>query len=135
MILIVLDYAFVKATKPEIVTFSHFFFFINIISLIQLFFTGSLPKYAYPDLSLRDGYWVRAVPERLVSTGTKLMVYVSSNGQLQLFINGQHIGVLLSCLPTSSSLWLMVDVYGNTTKATFVKPGWCTFHNTVEPLV
>lgn len=81
-----------------------------------------LPKYAYPDLTLRDGFWSRAVPERLVCEGCRVMVYVTSSGQLQAFVNGQHKGVLLTRLPVMSTLWLLADVYGNTIQATFVKP-------------
>ncbi|KAK7100922.1 uncharacterized protein [Littorina saxatilis] len=86
-------------------------------------FTQSyLPKYAYPNLTKKDGYWARAVPERLVCAGCRVMVYVTSSGQLQVFVNGQHKGVLLVKLPTSSTLWLLADVYGNTASVTFVKP-------------
>ena len=82
-----------------------------------------LPKYAYPNLTQKEGYWARAVPERLVCAGCRVMVYVTSSGQLQVFVDGQHKGVLLAKLPTTSTLWLLADVYGNTSRVAFVKPG------------
>ena len=82
-----------------------------------------LPRYAYPNLTTKEGYWARAVPERLVRSGCRVMVYVTSSGQLQVFVDGQHKGVLLAKLPTASALWLLADVYGNTSRVAFVKPG------------
>jgi hypothetical protein len=55
------------------------------------------------------------------------MVYVTVSGQLQVFVDGQHKGVLLTKLPVTSTLWLVVDVYGNTTQVTSVKPGKMQF--------
>ncbi|KAL8574880.1 hypothetical protein ACOMHN_003440 [Nucella lapillus] len=84
--------------------------------------TQDLPKYAYPDLSTKEGYWVRALPERLVHPGCRVMVYVTTCGQLHVFVDGQHKGVLLAHLPVTDVFWLVLDVYGNTSKVTFVKP-------------
>nr|KAG5714043.1 hypothetical protein BaRGS_020371 [Batillaria attramentaria] len=50
------------------------------------------------------------------------MVYVTMAGQMQVFVDGQHKGVLLAKLPASSVLWLLVDIYGNTKSLKFVKP-------------
>lgn len=81
-----------------------------------------LPKYAYPDLTRKEGYWARAVPEKLVCTGCCVMVYVTGSGQMQVFVDGQHKGVLLAKLPISQPLWLLVDIYGNTKGVQFIKP-------------
>ncbi|XP_076441170.1 uncharacterized protein LOC143280419 [Babylonia areolata] len=83
-----------------------------------------LPKYAYPNLTTREGFWARALPERLVRVGSQVMTYVTEDGQLQVFVDGQHKGVLLANLPVgaTSAFWLMLDVYGNTCRVTFVQP-------------
>ena len=82
-----------------------------------------LPKYAYPNLTQADGYWARAVPERLVHAGCQVMVYLTGSGHMQVFVDGEHKGVLLAKLPTTSALWLLADVYGNTCQVSFVKAG------------
>ena len=82
-----------------------------------------IPKYAFPDLMRKEGYWVRSLNESLVSTGARLTFYVTSVGQLQLFIDGDHKGVLLTKLPTNQPLWIILDIYGNTNGVKFVKPG------------
>lgn len=84
---------------------------------------SELPRFAYPDLAHKEGFWVRAVNENHLSPGCRLTVYLTKHGQLQLFINRQHKGALLLGLPTTQSLWLMLDIYGNTCSAKFVKPG------------
>ncbi|XP_025110037.1 uncharacterized protein LOC112573680 isoform X2 [Pomacea canaliculata] len=81
-----------------------------------------LPKYVYPDLTSKEGFWARAVPEKMVSSGCRVMVYLTSSGHMQIFINGQHMGVLLTDLPTNQTLWLLMDIYGNTTSLMFVEP-------------
>lgn len=81
------------------------------------------PRFAYPDLVNQEGYWIRVINENLTSQGCRLMVYFDTLGHLQLFINGQHKGALLSGLPVNQKLWLMLDIYGNTCSAKIVPPG------------
>ena len=90
----------------------------------------NLPRFAYPDLANKDGYWVRVISESLTCTpACRLTVYLNSSGQLQLFINGNHKGALLVSLPTNQKLWLMLDIYGNTNKAAFVNAGEFLFNS------
>ncbi|XP_041360166.1 uncharacterized protein LOC121376383 [Gigantopelta aegis] len=91
---------------------------INPVTLNQ----DDIPKYAFPDLMRKEGYWVRSLNESLVSPGARLTFYVTSAGQLQLFVDGDHKGALLANLPTNQPLWLILDIYGNTNGAKFVKP-------------
>ena len=82
-----------------------------------------LPKYAVPDLSKKDGYWVRPISEALAGDGAQLMFYVSPAGHLQFFVNNEHKGALLAGLPTDKSLWLLFDLYGNTHSARCIQSG------------
>ncbi|XP_064605338.1 uncharacterized protein LOC135470368 isoform X2 [Liolophura sinensis] len=83
---------------------------------------SDLPKYAFPDLTDRDGYWFCSLSEAELDTGTRVNLYVDSGGHLQIFINSHHRGVFLSHLPTNRPLWLVFDIYGNTQSAKFVRP-------------
>ncbi|CAL1533072.1 unnamed protein product [Lymnaea stagnalis] len=84
--------------------------------------SDQLPRFAYPDLVSQDGYWLRVINENLTAQGCRLMVYFNTLGHLQLFINGQHKGTLLSDLPVNQKLWLLLDIYGNTCSAKIVPP-------------
>ncbi|KAL5016538.1 hypothetical protein ScPMuIL_006127 [Solemya velum] len=81
-----------------------------------------LPKYVVPFLTCREGYWARPISENLVTSGSRLMLYITSLGQLQLFIDDNHRGVYLGGLPVDKPLWLLFDIYGNTKSVKFVKP-------------
>ncbi|KAK3596964.1 hypothetical protein CHS0354_033622 [Potamilus streckersoni] len=83
----------------------------------------NLPKFALPFLAKREGFYIRAVRESLICTGSRLTFYINNNNQLQLFINNEHKGALLTNIPTDKALWLLLDVYGNTTSVRFVNPG------------
>ncbi|RUS82615.1 hypothetical protein EGW08_009608, partial [Elysia chlorotica] len=79
------------------------------------------PSEAHPTLVKREGFWVRVIPEKLVaSPGCRLVLNLTSLGQLQLFIDGHHKGALLLGLPIRYKLWLVLDLYGNTDNASFV---------------
>ena len=66
---------------------------------------------------------MKAVSENLLSEGSKVTVYLSATGALQLFIDDNYIGACVINIPLDKQLWLVVDVYGNTAVAKFVKPG------------
>ncbi|GFN90805.1 protein neuralized [Plakobranchus ocellatus] len=80
-----------------------------------------LQSQAHPELVRKEGFWVRVIPEKLLSHPRCLLVLnLTSLGQLQLFIDGHHKGALLLGLPTKRRLWLLLDIYGNTNSATFI---------------
>ncbi|XP_048256527.1 uncharacterized protein LOC124147603 isoform X2 [Haliotis rufescens] len=83
---------------------------------------ADLPKFAFPDLLKKEGYWGRSVNENLTASGTRVTFYVTTEGHLQVFINNEHKGVYLSRLPTNRTLWLFLDIYGNTKATKFVTP-------------
>lgn len=82
-----------------------------------------LPKYAVPFLTSKEGHWARPISENLVTSGSKLTLYITSLGQLQLFIDDSHRGVYLLGLPVDKPLWLLLDIYGNNNSVKFVKAG------------
>ena len=84
-----------------------------------------LPRYVCPDLTNRHGFWARGLQESYAQTGNRVTFYLNSSGQLHFFINNEHKGVLLSHLPTNVPVWILLDLYGNSTSAKFVPPGKC----------
>ncbi|CAC5402516.1 unnamed protein product [Mytilus coruscus] len=83
---------------------------------------SELPRFAFRNLVEKDGYWIRAVAEKWIKEKSKLIVYLSSSGALQLFIDGDYKGAWVTNIPTDKQLWVVVDIYGNTTGAKLVKP-------------
>lgn len=83
--------------------------------------SSDLPKYAIPSLSKREGFWVCPVSEGIISSGCKVTLYMNNKGQLQFFVSDVYKGACLKGLPTGKSLWLCLDLYGNTKSAKFVK--------------
>lgn len=80
-----------------------------------------LPKYALPQLAKKEGYWIRPVGEHLAGDGSQLMFYISTEGNVQFFVNSEHKGALLVGLPVDKVLWLLIDIYGNTKSVKLVK--------------
>ena len=48
---------------------------------------------------------------------------VNTLGELQLTVNNQVVGCLLSDLPIEVPLWMIVDIYGSTQSVQFVEEG------------
>lgn len=85
--------------------------------------TADLPKYSLPNLAKKDGYWIRPVSERLTAEGFQLMFYVSTDGNVQFFVNNEHKGALVVGLPVDKAFWVMFDVYGNTKGIKLIQSG------------
>lgn len=47
-------------------------------------------RFACPDLSSKEGYWAKALPERYSVEGNILHFYVNAEGELYYGINGQQ---------------------------------------------
>ena len=86
---------------------------------------ASLPRYACPELTSTPGYWARALNEQYADSGNRITFYVNKEGQMHYFVNNEHKGVLLSGLPVAEAktMWLLLDIFGNTTAAKFVHAG------------
>nr|CAG4638338.1 EOG090X03H5 [Cyclestheria hislopi] len=85
-------------------------------------FSGVLPKYACPDLTSRPGFWGKALPERYVDVGVMFSFHFTVGGDVMLSVDGHDKGVFLSGVDARVPLWVMVDIYGNTTAVQFVDP-------------
>ncbi|XP_061191926.1 uncharacterized protein LOC133200170 isoform X2 [Saccostrea echinata] len=83
--------------------------------------SSDLPKYAIPSLSKREGFWVCPISEGIITSGCKVTLYVNNRGQLQFFVNSVYKGACLKGLPIGKTLWLCLDLYGNTKSAKFIK--------------
>ncbi|EGT59348.1 hypothetical protein CAEBREN_15419 [Caenorhabditis brenneri] len=72
-----------------------------------------VPTFACPDLTTKDGYWAKALPERYSNEGNILHFYVNSQGELFYGINGSQKGMFLTGINVRLPMWLILDIYGN----------------------
>ncbi len=81
---------------------------------------SDLPRYACPDLTNKPGHWAKALPERFAESHNILFFYVSRSGDVMFGLNGEEKGVFFGGVNTASTLWGLIDIYGNTTAMEFV---------------
>lgn len=81
-----------------------------------------LPKFACPDLTSKEGYWAKALPERYSVEGSILHFFVNADGELYYGINGVLKGLFLSGINVSLPIWIIVDIYGNSSALEFIDP-------------
>jgi hypothetical protein len=87
-----------------------------------------LPKYVYPNLTNKKGYWAGAMPDGTLKENDVLYFYVNSNGEIHYGINNKYIGLFLSGVDVYHNrrirqlqpLWAIFDVYGNTIAIEFI---------------
>ena len=94
-----------------------FFFFVSFLSPTTFFFSFPEKK---TDLTSRPGFWGKALPERYVDVGVLFAFHFTASGDVMLNVNGQDKGVFLTGVDARTPLWIMVDIYGNTTAVQFV---------------
>lgn len=81
---------------------------------------GSIPKYACPDLTNKPGFWGKALHERYCQRDNVLFYYVTANGEVHYGINGEEKGLFITDVDTRGPLWVMIDIYGNSTACEFI---------------
>uniref|UniRef100_A0A0N5B0E2 Neuralized n=1 Tax=Syphacia muris TaxID=451379 RepID=A0A0N5B0E2_9BILA len=81
-----------------------------------------LPKFACPDLTSKEGYWAKALPERYSVEGSILHFFVNADGELYYGINGVLKGLFLTGVDVSLPIWIIVDIYGNSSALEFIDP-------------
>lgn len=77
-------------------------------------------RFACPDLTSKEGYWAKALPERYSVAGSILNFYVNNEGELYYGINGVYKGQFLNGINVNSPLWVIVDIYGNSASLEFI---------------
>ncbi|XP_067656898.1 protein neuralized-like isoform X1 [Haliotis asinina] len=80
---------------------------------------AELPRYACPDLTNKPGNWAKALGERYANTNCLLCFWVTRAGDVFYSMNGEDKGVFFSGVITSSPLWALLDIYGNTCAVEF----------------
>uniref|UniRef100_A0A4W4F0R3 E3 ubiquitin-protein ligase NEURL1B n=1 Tax=Electrophorus electricus TaxID=8005 RepID=A0A4W4F0R3_ELEEL len=81
---------------------------------------ADIPKYACPDLVTRQGYWAKALPERLAACDNVLAFWADRHGRVFYTVNeGEpvlfHCGLSIGC-----PLWAIIDIYGITQEVTLL---------------
>ena len=71
-------------------------------------------------MTSRPGFWGKALPERYVDVNVLFTFHFTAGGDVMLNVDGHDKGVFLSGLDARTPLWVMVDIYGNTTAVQFV---------------
>ncbi|EPB76769.1 Neuralized [Ancylostoma ceylanicum] len=79
-----------------------------------------VPKFACPDLTSKEGFWAKALPERYSVEGNILHFSITHTGDLYYGVNGVHKGVFLVGINVSLPIWIIVDIYGNSVAVEFV---------------
>ncbi|MFH4977427.1 hypothetical protein AB6A40_004136 [Gnathostoma spinigerum] len=85
--------------------------------------SDNFSRFACPDLTSKAGYWAKALPERYSQQGAVLHFYVNGDGELYYGINGTIKGIFLNGINVGSPLWVIVDIYGNSSSLEFIDPG------------
>lgn len=82
---------------------------------------NNLPKYVYPDLTNKEGYWAASMPENSIKENDVIFYFVDSIGDVHYGVNDTYLGIFLSGVNSfnkttqkAESLWAMIDIYGNT---------------------
>ena len=83
---------------------------------------AELPRYACPDLTNKPGNWAKALGERYTSHNILLYFYTTRQGDVYYGVNGEEKGLFFSGVNTSSPIWAMLDIYGNTVGVEFTQP-------------
>ena len=80
-----------------------------------------LPKYVYPDLTNKQGYWADSMPPNSIKENDTIYFCLNSLGELHYGINNRYQGLFLRGIEVYSSrtlqlvpLWAVIDIYGNT---------------------
>ncbi|VVC36220.1 Hypothetical protein CINCED_3A011791 [Cinara cedri] len=79
-----------------------------------------VPKYACPDLTSKSGFWAKALSERHAVLDSVLFFYVDAGGDVHYGLNGESKGVFMQGIDTRSPLWVLLDIYGNSTIVEFL---------------
>lgn len=72
------------------------------------------------DLTSKSGFWAKALSERHAVVDYLLFFYVDAGGDVHYGLNGESKGVFMQGIDTRSPLWVLLDIYGNSTIVEFL---------------
>lgn len=81
-----------------------------------------IPRYACPDLTNKPGHWAKALSPSICKLNSKFTVHVDIGGKLQYSVNGGRETELLDGIDTTTTLWAIFDLYGNTKSLEILDP-------------
>lgn len=86
-----------------------------------------LPILSYPTLLNTEGFWITTVKSSYLKSGNKISLVLDKDNSLQLSVNYVLKATLFANkmikLGASTKLWLILDLYGNTTCVQFLPSG------------
>lgn len=114
-------FVFIRIRRNAIATyFWYYFLLFNIIfhlnRSIYLFKFSLVPL----DLTSKSGFWAKALSERHAVHDGLLFFYVDAGGDVHYGLNGESKGVFMQGIDTRSPLWVLLDIYGNSTIVEFL---------------
>lgn len=72
------------------------------------------------DLTSKSGFWAKALSERHAVLDSVLFFYVDAGGDVHYGLNGESKGVFMQGIDTRAPLWVLLDIYGNSTIVEFL---------------
>lgn len=75
---------------------------------------------AVSDLTSKSGFWAKALSERHAVLDSVLFFYVDAGGDVHYGLNGESKGVFMQGIDTRAPLWVLLDIYGNSTIVEFL---------------
>lgn len=76
--------------------------------------------YLYADLTSKSGFWAKALSDRHAVLNSVLFFYVDAGGDLHYGLDGESKGVFMQGIDTRLPLWVLLDIYGNSTIIEFL---------------
>ena len=73
-----------------------------------------LPHYLCPHFLHSNKLWARSLPDVSARDHCRILLCVRSNGKMTFSLNGANATKLLTDLPVSSDLWLVLEVLAST---------------------
>uniref|UniRef100_A0A0K0FPX7 Protein neuralized (inferred by orthology to a D. melanogaster protein) n=1 Tax=Strongyloides venezuelensis TaxID=75913 RepID=A0A0K0FPX7_STRVS len=79
-----------------------------------------VPEYTCPNLTEQEGYWAKSISSRLCRPNTVFHIICNENHEIIYGINFQEYSTFFRFPPEATRLWLMIDIYGETTSIEFL---------------
>ncbi|XP_078488310.1 neuralized-a protein isoform X2 [Ciona intestinalis] len=86
---------------------------------------NDLPRYLCPDLTNKPGFWAKALSDDFAIENNVISFFVNHTGELHFSVNGNEQETFISGINLRSHqpIWMVVDVYGNSTALRIIGNG------------